>query len=422
MANLMYENLRIYKNVQLNSEDYRSLTLLYLPLIGIDSFAAYSVLNSLQVDEIITYKRIMDLLNFYNIKLLIQALDKLEGIGLLKTYFSESKGYAYEVIKPLCFDSFFNSEVLSGLLKTTIGDLEFDKLFVSKSNKVYGYKQISKKFSDVFVTTSRSANHFVSKLLLDNIQIENKDFNYTLFKILFDNTLLSEDVLNNKEFKEKIEKISFTYHLNEEEMKEVIVRTIDIDKSMEFKDISKNARLKFSQKNDGFTPRIETIEKDNFIPSQMDDEVRELLVKVENSSISDTLYSISGIKPSVSEINQFEKLQENTGFSNGVINLMILYVNKQKNGELPHYNYFEKIANVWSRAKVKNAYDVLKYLQDKDTVNNTETKKQTSKTKTSKKNPSWYDEYTKNFDEKYNKDDIISEDPEMEILIKDLFD
>lgn len=420
MANLMYENLRINKNVQLNNEDYRSLSLLYLPLIGIDSFATYSIINSLDINEIYTYKKLMDLLNFYNVKLLVQALEKLEGIGLLKTYFNDAKGYVYEVVKPLCFENFLNTEILASLLRTTVGEIEFERLFPTKSNKVHGFKNITKKFSDVFVTTSRNVSHSVSKIFKDNIQIENVNFNYTLFKMLFDDAIISEEVLNNKDFKDNIEKISFTYHLNEEQMKEAVVKTIDIDKSMEYKDISKNARTIFSRNNDGFGPRIETIEKDSFIPSQMDDDIRELLVTVENSSISETLYSLSGVKPSVSEINQFEKLQENTGFSNGVINLMILYVNSQRNGDMPHYNYFEKIANVWGRAKIKNAYDVIKYIKDNDKITSGEKPK--SKAKVSKKNPEWYEQYTKNFNEKYNKEEIVSEDPEMEILIKDLFD
>ena len=48
MANLLYEKFKINQNVQLNNEDIKSLSLLYLPLMGIDSFAIYSIFSSLK--------------------------------------------------------------------------------------------------------------------------------------------------------------------------------------------------------------------------------------------------------------------------------------------------------------------------------------------------------------------------------------
>lgn len=425
MANLIYENLKVNNHRQLNNEDYRSLTLLYLPLIGVDSFAVYSVLNSIEPEETYNFKKLLDILNFTSMNILNQAINKLEGVGLIKTYYNETKGYYYEILLPLSFRDFQKCEVLNSLLLSAIGQTEYDKLFLSKSTRVIGYKNVTKKFNEVFKTTERSINTTVIKLFKDPVEVENNNFNYTLFKILFDDNILSEDVLNNKEFRENIEKISFVYHLNEEEMKEVIVKTIDIDKSIEYSAISKNARLMFSEKNDGSIPRIETVEKDSFIASAMDDEMRELLLHCEAHSISETLYSISGVKPSVAEISQFEKLQKNTGFSTGVINLMILYVNGMKNGELPSYNYFEKLANVWARAKVKNSYDALKYINEHKNRDISETDKENKVTKTKEKSkkptPDWYKEYTENLDKKYAKEDIETDDEELKKLAEELF-
>ncbi len=422
MANLIYENLRVNNHKHLNNEDYRSLTLLYLPLVGVDSFAVYSVLNSVDSEETYNFKKILDILNFSSMSILNQSINKLEGVGLLKTYYNENKGYYFEIILPLSFRDFQKCEVLCGLLQTAIGTIEYERLFVNKSTRVVGYKNVTKKFNEVFTTSSRNVNNIINKLFKDPVELENKNFNYTLFKILFDDNILSEDVLNNADFKSNIEKISFVYHLNEEEMKEVIVKTIDVDKSMEYDAISKNARIKFSQKNDGAFPKIETIEKDNFISSIVDDETRAFLVELESKSISDTLQSISNIKPSVAEIKQFETLQTNTGFSTGVINLMILYVDKMKNGELPSYNYFEKLANVWARAKIKNSYDALKYInEDRNKEVNTESKPTKTTSKPVKNTPDWYKTYIDNIDKKYVKSDIESEDEELKNLAEELF-
>ena len=48
---LLLEKFKINNKCQLNSEDISSLTLLYLPLIGIDSFSLYTALSSLNKNE-----------------------------------------------------------------------------------------------------------------------------------------------------------------------------------------------------------------------------------------------------------------------------------------------------------------------------------------------------------------------------------
>ena len=48
---LLLEKFKVNNKCQLNSEDISSLTLLYLPLIGIDSFALYSTLTCLEINK-----------------------------------------------------------------------------------------------------------------------------------------------------------------------------------------------------------------------------------------------------------------------------------------------------------------------------------------------------------------------------------
>ena len=59
MASLLYEKFTINQNNQLNNEDISSLSLLYLPLMGIDSFALYSILSNLNKDTEYNFKKII---------------------------------------------------------------------------------------------------------------------------------------------------------------------------------------------------------------------------------------------------------------------------------------------------------------------------------------------------------------------------
>ena len=86
------------------------------------------------------------------------------------------------------------------------------------------------------------------------------------------------------------------------------------------------------------------------------------------------LESISGIKPALAEINDFNKLQSLTGLPNGVINMLIIYINKVKQVETVNYTYIEKVAKSWMKAGVKTAEDAVKYMDS-----------QKEKTTTSKK-------------------------------------
>lgn len=421
MANLIYDNFKVHNKYQLNAEDFKSLTLLYLPLMGIDSYTTYSILLSLDYDEAYSFKKILDLLNMKNINIFNKAIDKLEGLGLVQSFYSESKGYLFELHQPLSFKEFFDNELLSGLLETQIGEVEFKSLAVKQKSRIIGYKNITKKFNEVFKTSDRSTVSPLKKVVKNAIVLDNQEFNYSLFKILFDSSILSEDVLNDAEFKKRIERISFLYKLNEEEMRNVIVKTIDVDKNLEYASISKNAKYLFQEKYNATSPRIESLVEDQFIPSSMDDSWRDLLNAVENLSIVDVLQSLSGIKPADSEVAMFEKLQQNTKFPTSVINLMIYYVNEEKGGQLPSYNYFEKIANTWARAKVKNAYDALKFImEDKPTTNQ---EKPGKNKKQIKPLPDWYSEYTSSLNAKEEKDkkDKATDKSEIVNLVKDMF-
>lgn len=420
MAEFIYETFKLNNKCKLNNEDIRVLSLLYLPLMGIDSFALYSVLVSLEDGQVYSFKKLIDLLNFTNLKFINKALNKLQALGLLNHYYSESKGSLYELIAPLSFALFFENEMLASLLTTQIGETEVTKLY-QPQKRIVGYKDRTKKFNEVYEVSSKSFTSTFQDLVKPNISVVNDDFNYTLFKLLFEENVISEAVLNDEDFKTRIHRISYTYKLNEEELKDVLIKTMDIDKNLEYSSISKNAKIAFQKKYKVTGPKIVTKTEDSFLPSSMDEKWHDIITKVDNMRIADTLQSLSDVKPSVSEIEMFDKLQQETGFPDGVINLMILHVNALQEGVLPGYNYFGKIANTWARAKIKNSYDVLKYFEQQNEKRN-KAKTSTGRKKAEKPVPDWYDEYTKQLEGKATeKRDITDEErEELANLVKEI--
>ena len=414
------DTFKLIKRISLSSKEVSLLTELYLPIIGVDSFSLYMLFATLNEKENYLIKKLLDNLNFHHAKDLDQAMSKLEALGLLKRFQNKENHLAFEMLEPLSYEAYFSIPLLSEYLTGQIGLDESNKLKAKSEKKTLkGYKEVTKSFDEVYETsdgiTANIYSHLNKKLDIDNIVLKEVDFDYVFFKMSFEDEALVE-VLNDSDFKKKILEVSHVYHLNEEEMKEVVLNTINYDKELTFDYISKNARNLYRKKTNAELVKLETKADDKFIASSLDDETFKIVNWLENASFADVLKMLSGITPSQSELKMFEELKENTKFSNGMINTMILYVSTILDGQIPGYNYFEKIANVWARANIKNTLDAHKYVID--ALNKKpEQKKYNHTNKVA--SPTWYDEYLKEVEESKNQEQKELSDDELKKIFEE---
>jgi len=399
MALSIHDKFKIHRIHNLSGEDYYALAQMYLPIIGIDSYGLYSLLFTLNDNEMYSFKKIIDILNLSTSTFLDKAFSKLEAVSLVESFYNQQKGFIYNLKTPLSPTSFLENPLLTSFLKSQIGDVEVTKLVdnITKLN-IKTYKEITKSFDQVYDVTSDDIENIFSKIYKvknkSQLKVTNPNFDYIFFKMNFDSSFIDPKILDDEEFKQQILTISFNYKLNEEDMKEVILKTITLDNDLKYNDLSKNARNLYQQKNRNKKTRFVTKEPDAFISSETDDDTYRFIEKVENIAPADLLEELSGIKPSVSELKLIEDLINNTNFPLSVVNTMILLVNNEKNGELPGYNYFEKIANTWARAKIKTPYDVINYI-NKERTKTAATKTNYRNGKKVAKVPDWYDKYEK---------------------------
>ena len=358
------EQIKIGKT-HLSGEDYFVLTQMYLPLIGMESFSLYVTLNNVPLKDnngVILVSKLLDLLNISNVGILENAFYKLEGIGLVKRYFSEKSGNVFfEMQSPLDAKSFINNSLLYNYLYTQIGEVEIKGLknYVMK-NRVSGYKEISKRFDEVYKTGDKKTSAFVETLkkdLKDNIRVKNDKFDYTIFKLLFDSEFLDPAVLDDETFEQQILRISYQYQLDEHEMYEAVVKAITIGNDLKFSDISKNAGYIYQNKKVEKPLVFEAKEAVEYKP-EVDESKKEVIRFYESISPTQLLARISGGKAALSEVKNFEKISEETGLPDSVINILISYIVANKEGEIPSYSYIEKIAKTWLRAKI----DTTEYL------------------------------------------------------------
>lgn len=406
---------KIYKRHCLGGEDYRVLTRLYLPIIGVDSFGLYHLLSVIDESETHAFKFLLDSLNFPSVAYLDRAFSKLEAVSLIAAHHSKQKdAYLFSVKAPLSAAAFSAHPLLFSFLRGQIGELAADKLKVNGTVPPRGYKEITRSFDSVFDVAEKSIQNVFDKMLnvksLDKeIKVEHNEFDYIFFKLSFDSDFIDEKIFDDEEFKQNILYIAYMYKLNEEEMIEVLKKTITVDKDLKYSDLSKNARIMYQKKYKTDEPRFVTKEPDLWLGSVADDDTYRFLEMIETITPADLLADLSGIKPSVSELKLIEDLVNNTKFPLSVINIMILWVCHEKGGEIPGYNYFEKIANTWARAKIKTPLDALRYI-------NKEQKERTAvypaKVKKAMPVPDWYDKYQKQLAELPKREDLSPEEIE----------
>ena len=116
---------------------------------------------------------------------IISAREKLEAIGLLKTYYKKGNDvntYIYEIFSPLSAHEIFSHPILNIVLYNNVGKKEYEKLVnrfklpkISYSN----YEDITKNFNEVFdsVPSSSFINsiHDIKSFNKLNIEIEDSN-------------------------------------------------------------------------------------------------------------------------------------------------------------------------------------------------------------------------------------------------------
>ena len=99
----------------INNKDHKIITMLYQPILGYTAVSLFlTLLDDLDKQEFMSEELTHHhLVSTMQIKLtdIIVAREKLEAVGLLKTFFKEGNvnNYVYALYSPLSVNDFFNS-------------------------------------------------------------------------------------------------------------------------------------------------------------------------------------------------------------------------------------------------------------------------------------------------------------------------
>ena len=250
----------------IHEEDRRLLTMLYQPIIGYTAVSLYFTL----IDDLDSFNRFSDDLNHHHLMSIMQlrledimiAREKLEAVGLLKTYLKKGSvnNYVYLLYSPISANDFFNHPILNIVLYNNIGKKEYDKrleMFKVPRVRLTDYEDISHKFNEVF----KSSNLKPFEVIED---IEKKETSSLVLDDMIDFNLLISSIPSglvsnrcfDKDTKKLINNLALVYNIDTERMSGLVRTSLNekglIDKTL----LRKNCRNYYSFENVGNLPTL----------------------------------------------------------------------------------------------------------------------------------------------------------------------
>lgn len=399
----------------LSEQDKKKITMLYQPIIGHTAVSLYlTLIDDLEKREVMSEELTHHhLVSTMQLKLndIVIAREKLEAVGLLKTYVKEENvnNYVYVLYSPLSVNDFLNHPILSVVLYNNLGKKEYDKLvnyFKIPRIVLKDYEDITASFSSVF--TSVPGNLFTAN---DNIISKNIGSIKMDDKIDFDLLISSipKSIINEKCFNEDartlINALAFTYNIDDFAMQGLVRNSLNEKGLIDKNELSKNVRNYYEFENAGKLPTLIYSKQPDYLKSPTGDTSNwaKQVYTFENVTPNDYLRSkYKNGEPTMRELQIIEDLMKKQKMKPGVVNVLISYVLKVNNNKFTR-SYVETVAAQWCRMNIETVEDAMKIaekehkkikkLMEKDNNGKTYTKAKSVKEEV----PSWFE---KNIDKK----------------------
>ncbi len=393
----------------IREDDRRLLTMLYQPIIGYTAVSLYFTL----IDDLDELKRISNDLNHHHLMSIMQlrledimiAREKLEAVGLLKTYLKKGNvnNYVYLLYSPISANEFFNHPILNIVLYNNIGKKEYLKrqeMFKVPRVRLTDYEDVSRKFNEVFKSSTLKPFEVIE-------DIEKREEGTIILDDMIDFNLLIASIPNglvsnrcfNEDAKKLINNLSLVYNIDTERMSGLVRASLNekglIDKTL----LRKNCRNYYSFENVGNLPTLVYQTQPDYLKKPVGDNSKwaKMVYTFENTSPYDYLRSkYKGAEPTKRDLQLIEELMIDQKLSAGVVNVLISYALKVNNQKL-NRNYLETIAGQWKRLNIETVEEAMK-LTEKEykkmkKIANTTIKSKTTVKKNTKEEilPDWFD-------------------------------
>jgi len=381
---LPLDNFVVINKSILNEEDHLNLILLYQPIIGSLSIGLYLTLWGYLDKNKINSKGNShnDLVLNMQTKLedIKEAREKLEAIGLIKTYLKkgEVNSYIYELYSPLSANDFLTNPILNTALYNNLSKSEYKRIvenYTLPKMDLSNYIDISCSFKDIFnfVSSTKQENKNIKRASHLELSFEPSiEFNEML-------SLIPEEMLNvnsiTKTTKDLIYKLSFIYNFNNDVMSEIIKNSTE-DRKINIEKMQENCREYYKFESKGNIPKLVYQSQPLYLRQEKVENTKQnkIINIFETTTPIEFLESKQESKPTQTDMETLEDLIVNKGLTPGVVNVLVDYVLKINNNKL-NRKFVEQVAVQWKRSNILTVEDAISFARDEyDRKNNTNTK------------------------------------------------
>lgn len=418
----------------LNDKDRKIISMLYQPIIGYTAVSLYSTLlddlDKLEVmSEDLTHHHLMATMQL-KLEDIVIAREKLEGVGLLKSYIKKGSinNYVYLIFSPISAHDFFNHPILNIVLYNNLGKKEYEKLLnyykIPRVN-LKDYEDVTATFDEVFTSVNGNVLEIeddITKRDSNNILI-NKGIDFNLLISSIPSSMVHERCFT-KEVKELINTLGYIYNINTLMMQGLVRGAINekglIDKTL----LRKSCRDYYQFENSGNLPTLIYNKQPDYLKKPTGDNSKwaKLVYTFENLNPYQFLKAkYKGGEPTDRDKRLIEKLLVDQKLNPGVVNVLIAYVLKINHEQLKK-SYVETIAGQWKRLNIETVEEAMKITEKehkkmKKMMNNTSVKT-TSKRSVSpntKEVPIWFNKDLEK--EELSREDALEIDKILEELV-----
>lgn len=356
----------------ITSTDRKIITMLYQPIIGHVATSLYFTLcddldkREVMSEELTHYHLMMTMQ--LKLESIVIAREKLEAIGLLKTFFKKENvnTYVYQLYSPLSAAEFLNHPILNVVLYNNLGKKEYQKVvsyFKIPRINLKDYQEITKQFDEVF--TPVPGNSITEN---DDIADTNKnrptlmhqiDFNLLISSI--PESMISPNCFNN-DVKELINNLSYAYGIDDLTMQGIVRDSLNERGLIDKNELQKNARNYYQFEQGGRLPTLIYTTQPEYLRSPTGDASNwaKMVYTFETVTPYDYLKSkYKNGEPSARDLRLIESLLTDMKLKPGVVNVLIAYVLKINNQKLSK-NYVETIAGQWKRLNIETVEDAMR--------------------------------------------------------------
>ncbi len=385
MHNVLSSDTFVVVNKTILNDNRTLLINLYQPLIGVIAVGLYNTLWSfLDRLELISLEYTHNtLLNNMMISCneFKEAREKLEAIGLIKTYVKNENinNYVYELYSPMSAKEFLNNPILNTALYNAIGAKEYERtieFFKIPYINLRNYEDVTSKFSDTFIWTTSVVRN------MEMYNLKNKSTrSLSIISKIDINTILNlipDDLFNHrsltKDMKDYLTKISFIYNYDNEIMVELIRNSLTDKHTIDKNKLRDNATKFYQFENMGKLPSLIYRKQPEYLRTTKEgiSNRMRMINMFETTSPYDFIASkYKTGTPSNSDLKIISYLLLDLDLKPGVVNVLVDYVLKINNNKLTKV-FVDTIASQWKKSNIETVEDAMnlaekEYHQRKET-------------------------------------------------------